>query len=130
VRGVPPCPWEGGGSSSRWIRYWSGSGRSRSARGQEQRPIPTTQPAPRSAERVSDCPQADQGDSDHHQRADGHVVAVGSTAATQAGQGTVAAVVTTAATVLSLVLVVLEGQGNRRGGAVLKAQDDPAGQRV
>jgi hypothetical protein len=55
---------------------------------------------------------------------------VGSTAATQAGQGTVAAVVTTAATVLSLVLVVLEGQGNRRGGAVLKAQDDPAGQRV
>jgi hypothetical protein len=69
-------------------------------------------------------------DSDHHQRADGHVVAVGSTAATQASQGTVAAVVTTAAMVWSLVLVVLEARANRRGGAVLRAQDNPARRRV
>jgi hypothetical protein len=73
---------------------------------------------------------ADQGDSDHHQRADGHVVAVGITAATQASQGSVAAVVTTAATEWSLVLVVLEVRGIRRGGAVLRAQDNPAGRRI
>jgi hypothetical protein len=55
---------------------------------------------------------------------------VGSTAATQASQGTVAAVVTTAAMVWVLVLVVLEVRANRRGGAVLRAQDDPTGRRV
>jgi hypothetical protein len=69
-------------------------------------------------------------DSDHHQRADGHVVAVGNTAATQASQGTVAAVVTTAIMVWSLVLVVLEVRANRRGGSVPRAQDNPARRRV
>jgi hypothetical protein len=61
-------------------------------------------------------------DSDHHQRADGHVVAVGNTAATQASQGTVAAVVTTAIMVWSLVLVVLEVRANRRGASRSRTQ--------